>query len=780
MVPGMSVLGMRSLAPGRRRAPRRARCPRRRRWRRCRAPGCSPGAASERLDEVDFTDLLGMADAKYAAEVAAAGGHALLLSGPKGAGKTSLAERIPTILPDLSARGVAGAHRHPLAGRRPRARRRHAHPAAVLRAAPRRQQDQPDRRRQRAGAAGRDQSGARRGAVPRRVPALPERHHRGAATAAGERRHHHRPPGGVGHACRPGACSCSPATRAPVATTQRHGGPTRAAAVAAAARLPQQDHRTDRRPHRHHPARRAAAAARAHDRFRSSRPRRWCAHGWLRRARGSTVRYAELQLAAQRHVPGPVLRERWPLPTAAQRLLDDAVYDGQLSSRGAVRVHRLAWTVADLAPRAGSGRPRAARGREVDVASACAPASRSWSRTSGTAGRMRRRRERLARAALNRLAEPGDLRLTALVAELGAVRLHALLREERDARRAARRRREPAGRRRPRARARAGRSARPPLRDPRRRRVAEPSSTTWPRRAAPRARWCAARAVGQGPAATRRARALGGRRRARGPRPPTAPRRPARSLRSPRAAGFAVVSGAAFGIDVGRPPWCAAGRRAHGGGAGLRRRPGLPRRTPRADRPLARDGRRRARRRRPGARPTGVRFLARNRLIAALTRGTVVVEAAMRSGALNTANWASRLNRVVLGVPGPVTSAPSAGRAPADPRRRRAGDRRGRRARAGRRRRASTWSRSRAAADQPRDRLTTRQHRCSTRCRCARGAGTDSIARIAGLGLSRCRRGADPAASAGAGRARPTDGWRLAALASRVSGRPGPPDSIGR
>ncbi|WP_316932063.1 DNA-processing protein DprA [Nocardioides marmotae] len=63
----------------------------------------------------------------------------------------------------------------------------------------------------------------------------------------------------------------------------------------------------------------------------------------------------------------------------------------------------------------------------------------------------------------------------------------------------------------------------------------------------------------------------------------------------------------------------------------------------------------------PGSAPTRLRFLARNRLIAALTRGTVVVEAAARSGALNTANWAGRLNRVVMGVPGPVTSAPSQG-----------------------------------------------------------------------------------------------------------------------
>ena len=39
----------------------------------------------------------------------------------------------------------------------------------------------------------------------------------------------------------------------------------------------------------------------------------------------------------------------------------------------------------------------------------------------------------------------------------------------------------------------------------------------------------------------------------------------------------------------------------------------------------------------------------------------MVVEAAVRSGALNTANWAGRLNRHLMGVPGPVTSAPSEG-----------------------------------------------------------------------------------------------------------------------
>jgi DNA processing protein len=64
---------------------------------------------------------------------------------------------------------------------------------------------------------------------------------------------------------------------------------------------------------------------------------------------------------------------------------------------------------------------------------------------------------------------------------------------------------------------------------------------------------------------------------------------------------------------------------------------------------------------RPGCAPSRHRFLARNRLIAAMTRGTVVVEAAVRSGALNTASWAQRMQRTVMGVPGPVTSAPSEG-----------------------------------------------------------------------------------------------------------------------
>lgn len=63
----------------------------------------------------------------------------------------------------------------------------------------------------------------------------------------------------------------------------------------------------------------------------------------------------------------------------------------------------------------------------------------------------------------------------------------------------------------------------------------------------------------------------------------------------------------------------------------------------------------------PGVRPTRHRFLTRNRLVAALTGATVVVEAGIRSGAASTAAWARSLGRVVCAVPGPVTSSASAG-----------------------------------------------------------------------------------------------------------------------
>lgn len=63
----------------------------------------------------------------------------------------------------------------------------------------------------------------------------------------------------------------------------------------------------------------------------------------------------------------------------------------------------------------------------------------------------------------------------------------------------------------------------------------------------------------------------------------------------------------------------------------------------------------------PGVSPDRHRFLTRNRLVAALTQGSLIVEAAFRSGALNTLTWAQYFNRRVMAVPGPILGTSSLG-----------------------------------------------------------------------------------------------------------------------
>lgn len=124
--------------------------------------------------------------------------------------------------------------------------------------------------------------------------------------------------------------------------------------------------------------------------------------------------------------------------------------------------------------------------------------------------------------------------------------------------------------------------------------------------------------------------------------------------------GFAVVSGGAFGIDA------AAHRGALGAGGEtyLISAGGLDMPYPPAHATLfercAESGLLISESP-PGAAPQRRRFLTRNRLIAALATGTVVVEASMRSGAVNTAGHCVRLDRPLMVVPGPVTSAMSTG-----------------------------------------------------------------------------------------------------------------------
>lgn len=224
-------------------------------------------------------------------------------------------------------------------------------------------------------------------------------------------------------------------------------------------------------------------------------------------------------------------------------------------------------------------------------------------------------------------------------------------------------------------------------------------------------------------------------------------------------AGRPVVSGAAYGIDY------AAHRGAISAGA-----PtvavlacGVDRAYPAEHRDLLRHlGERHAvvSESPPGSAPFRIRFLARNRLIAALGRGTVVVEAAVRSGALNTGTWAERLHRVLMGVPGPLTSAASQGVHQMI--------RRGSATlvtsvdevlelvgHAG-----SDLAPELRAPDRPRDALSVRARQVLDAVPVASPAPAESVARVAGLGVTEVRRLLLGLAESGLVEMVPT-GWRL-------------------
>lgn len=267
--------------------------------------------------------------------------------------------------------------------------------------------------------------------------------------------------------------------------------------------------------------------------------------------------------------------------------------------------------------------------------------------------------ERLARIALNRLTEPGDHRVAHLVAELGAVRLFGLLRDERD----------PGGLLTEVATRLRGIDPAADLEraDRQQIRYVVPGDPEWPAQLDDLMR-CATLEDRGGPPlglwvrGPRRLDELGHSVAVVGSRSATTyGTEVARGIADTLArADWVVVSGAAYGIDQAAH----RGALAVAGANVAVLACGVDRAYPTAHRELISHLAETAlvvSEVPPGCAPTRGRFLSRNRLIAALTRGTVVVEAAARSGALNTASWATRLNRHLMGVPGPVTQAQSQG-----------------------------------------------------------------------------------------------------------------------
>lgn len=303
------------------------------------------------LDGVDLADVRGMADARYALEVSAAGGHSLLLSGPKGSGKTTLAERLPTLLPDLGPdEALEVTAIQSLAGILPRDGRPVSRPPFRS----------PHHSATRAAVLGGGTGRVRPGEVSKAhlgvlfldefpffasdiIEGLREPLESGQVSVArGEEEATWPARAIVVFACNP--CKCGEFTSSVSDNACRCG----------AAEL------------RHYQSRVSGPVADRVDITRhidrlSGRQRSDALEvpepSAAVRARVAAARSrqaARLDGTPWRlnaHVPGPTLVRHWPLPAAAARQLADAVARGRLTNRGATRVHRLAWTVADLRAR---------------------------------------------------------------------------------------------------------------------------------------------------------------------------------------------------------------------------------------------------------------------------------------------------------------------------------------------------------------------------------------------------------------------------------------------
>ncbi|MFR9755225.1 YifB family Mg chelatase-like AAA ATPase [Streptomyces sp. TR06-5] len=318
------------------------------------ATGTGLGTAPTANDPaLDLADVAGQGAARAALEVAAAGRHHLFLSGPPGAGKTMLAERLPGLLPGLTSEealevtavhSVAGAlpGRHPLVERPPFCAPHHSTTMAALVG----------------GGTGMPRPGAvslaHRGVLfldeaaecsARVLDAMRQPLESGqvvVARAGGMMRMPARfllvlaaNPCPCGrHGLRGGSCECRPST------VRRYQ-----------ARLsgPLMD-RIDLRVAVEPLARSELEAAGSGERSAAVAARVLAA-----RERAAT-RFAGTPWTTNQEVPGHAFRSRWPLAAGVLCRAEEEMERGLLTTRGLDRVVRVAWTVADLA---GHDRPTA-------------------------------------------------------------------------------------------------------------------------------------------------------------------------------------------------------------------------------------------------------------------------------------------------------------------------------------------------------------------------------------------------------------------------------------